>query len=61
MAALGIVFVLAGVLPVFFADETARFFLRRNADDFFSNPAVWRYLGYAGIAIGAVTLAIAYF
>jgi hypothetical protein len=61
MATLGGVFVLAGALQAFFADEIARSMRKRGADDFFTNPKVWRYAGYAAIAVGAATLAIAYF
>jgi hypothetical protein len=61
MGALGLVFALAGVCQVFFADEVATAFRRRNADDFFTNADTGRYVGYAGIAVGVVTLAVAYF
>jgi hypothetical protein len=61
MGALGLVFALAGAVQVFFADEVAASFRRRGADDFFTNAETGRYVGYAGIAVGVVTLAVAYF
>jgi hypothetical protein len=60
MGAFGIVFLLTGALQAFFADEIGKFFRERHADDFFTNDKIWRYVGYAGIAFGAVILAIAY-
>jgi hypothetical protein len=60
MGAFGIVFFLIGALQAFFAAEIGKFFRQRHANDFFANDNAWRYVGYAGIAFGAVILAIVY-
>jgi hypothetical protein len=61
MGALGLFLALTGASLVFFADEVAASFRRRSADDYFTNTEIGRYAGYAGIAVGVVTLAVAYF
>jgi hypothetical protein len=53
-------YLLTGASQAIFFDEIGRFFRKRSADDFFTNDNVWRYVGYAGIAFGAVILATAY-